>query len=168
MQEKLKHIADDDVRAAFELVQEEVISWGDIPYYHNLLPKFDIAINNVRMKPGQIAFEWLENGKTTPSDILKITQKHSQEASHILATRMASPRVNDQNDFSGLLSFIPDERREMGNSPRFSRFAATSTSTTQDMPKCFDTKGLKGRITAKMTKKKLDFQLMASRFRKKI
>lgn len=162
-QEKLNYFTDEDVKRAFEIVQDEIISWGENPYYDDLIREFDIAITNVRMKSGQIEFEWLHNGSTSRSDILEISQKHSKETSTIKASRTTSPRVK-KNEFSGLISPVPDRPINMNKPPRLSRFAVTEAKTTAQkspecIPKCFNDK-----ITLKLFRKKL----MKSIFRKKI
>lgn len=86
-QEKLNYFTDEDIKKAFKFVQDVVISLSENPYYDDLLREFDIAITNVRTKTGQIEFEWLKNGSTSRSDILKITQKRLKETSIIKATR---------------------------------------------------------------------------------
>lgn len=169
-QEKLNYFTDDDVKKAFKNVHDEVISYGEHPFYDDLLREFDIAITNVRMKTGQIEFEWLKNGSTSRSDILKITQKRLKETSNIKATRMASPRVT-KNEFSGLLAPTPERPPNMNHPPRLSRFAGIDETTTQVFPKCnpicYKNKKLKEKVSLKILETKLDFQLMKSKFKKK-
>lgn len=172
VQEKLNYFTDDDVKKAFKNVHNEVISWGAHPYYDDLMKEFDIAITNVRMKTGQIEFEWLKNGATSRSDTIKITQKRLKETSNIKATRIASPRVT-KNEFSRLLSPTLERPPNINNPPRLSRFAGIDETTTQIFQKqkcnpiCFKNKKLKEKVSSKILNTKLDFQLLKSKFMKK-
>lgn len=170
-QEKLNYFTDEDVKRAFQFVQDEVISWGENPYYDDLIREFDIAITNVRMKSGQIEFEWLQNGSTSQSDIQEMAQKHLRVTSTIKASRTTSPRVT-KNEFSGLISRVPDRPINMKKPPRLSRFAVIDAKTTAQnspecIPKCFNNKKLKDKISSQLLKRKLDLQLMKSIFTKK-
>lgn len=149
-----------------------MISWGQIPYYDDVIQKLDEAITKIRAKTRQDGFEWLKRRTTGRTDSMKLVQmRRFKETSVTKSTRSASPRMSPSPLIQGECSrATPSEGpSKVGNPLQLSRIAEQTDymNSPKCTPKCFNTRNsFKEKISGKLVEAKLEIKLLSERLKK--